>query len=380
MSAILPGATFGILGGGQLGRMTAQAARSMGFKVHVLDPDAECAARYVVDRCITAAFDDADAAGELARGCAVVTLEIEKIALASLRHAEAMAPVRPGANVLFVIQDRARQKSWLENKGFPVGPYRVATTASELETAARELGSACFAKAASGGYDGRGQVRIDGPSEATDAFDSLGGGTCVVEAALELEAEFSIMVARNPSGQKVVYPPALNHHENRILVWSAIPGPLPPGVAHDAMRMAESIAEALCVEGLLATEFFLLRDGRVLVNELAPRPHNSFHATSMACVTSQFEQLVRAACDLPLGAVDVVRPAAIMNLLGDLWRDGATPPFHAALAIPGVRLYLYGKGDARPGRKMGHLCAVGDTPEEAVSRVKLASSALGSSP
>ncbi len=373
---ILPGSTIGILGGGQLGRMTTQAARSMGFKVHVLDPDAQCAARYVVDKCITAKFDDADAAYELARGCSVVTLEIEKIAIESLRRAAEAAPVRPGADVLHIIQDRARQKTWLEAQGFPVGPYRTANSGEEIAEAVRELGGACFVKSCSGGYDGRGQVRIDGPGEADAAFEALGSGPCVVEAGLDLEAELSVMVARNPSGATVVYPPALNHHEDRILVWSVIPGPIPPDVSREAMRIADALAHALGIEGVLATEFFLLRDGRVLVNELAPRPHNSFHATSMACITSQFEQLVRAVCNLPLGAVDVVRPAAIMNLLGDLWRDGVTPAFDAALATPGVRLYLYGKGEARPGRKMGHLCAVGDTPEEAIARVKSANAKL----
>lgn len=383
---ILPGSTIGIFGGGQLGRMTAQAARSLGYRVHVLDPDADCAARPVVERCITARFDDVAAAEELARSSNVVTLEIEKVASCSLRAAARFAPVRPAASVLEIIQDRARQKAWLVQNGFAVGPYREASSRAEVLAAATEFSSSarCFVKACAGGYDGRGQVCLDNPATATEedcerAFADLGGGAVVVEAGLDLEAEFSVMVARSPSGETVVYPPALNHHENRILVWSVIPGPLPPGPTKQAMEVADGIARALQVEGILAVEFFLLRDGRVLVNELAPRPHNSFHATEMACVTSQFEQLVRAVCNLPLGSTDVVRPAAIVNLLGDVWAGRPNPPFDRALAIPGVRLFLYGKGDARPGRKMGHLCAVGATSDDAVARVQQASAVLSGS-
>lgn len=373
---IRPGATVGIIGGGQLGRMMAMAARSLGFDVHVLDPDAWCAACPVADRHITASFDDADAAADLARDCDVVTLEIEKVSLASLRAAEAHAPVRPGAHVLEVVQDRARQKGWLAERGFPLGPYRDATTESELAAAAEAMGRGAFAKACGGGYDGRGQVELRSPADASEAWAALGGAPCVVEQALDLEAELSVLVARRPGGDAIVYAPALNHHESRILAWSVLPGPLPPDIVRDATRIGRAIAEELGVEGLLAVELFLLRDGRLLVNELAPRPHNSFHATERACLTSQFEQAVRAACDLPLGSPAVVQPAAIINLLGDLWRDGATPAFEEALRLPGVRLHLYGKRDARPGRKMGHLSAVGDTPDEAVALVRKARAAL----
>jgi 5-(carboxyamino)imidazole ribonucleotide synthase len=238
------------------------------------------------------------------------------------------------------------------------------------------IGGAAFAKLCTGGYDGRGQARLAVPDEAERAWHAIGERPCVVERALDLEAELSVMVARRPGGEMAVYPPALNHHEQRILDWSVLPGPIPPPVAARATELARGIAEAIGVEGLLAIELFLTRGGELLVNELAPRPHNTFHATERACVTSQFEQHVRAVCDLPLGSTEVVRPAAIVNLLGDLWSGDAPPRLDRALAIPGVRVHLYGKRGARPGRKMGHLSAIGATAEEAVETVRRAKAAL----
>ncbi|MGA9520297.1 MAG: 5-(carboxyamino)imidazole ribonucleotide synthase [Myxococcaceae bacterium] len=372
---ILPGATIGILGGGQLGRMTAMAARTLGYDVNVLDPDPECASRSVVDRCITASFDDAAAAEELAKGCQVVTLEIEKISLASMDAAAKHAPVRPSRDVLAIIQDRGTQKQWLERSGFPLGPWRMANGEEELRAAARELAGNCFVKTRTGGYDGGGQAHVHSPDEAAQAWSKLGSVPVVVERGLELQSELSVLVARSPKGEVVMYPPALNHHEERILAWSVLPGMAPDAVATQAMELAGEIARKIGVEGLLVVELFLTKDGKLYVNELAPRPHNSFHATEIACITSQFEQLVRAVCDLPLGSCEVVRPAAIVNLLGDLWADGE-PSWERALAIPGVRLHLYGKRVARPRRKMGHLSAVGNTPEEAVRKVLQAQEAL----
>jgi len=370
MKPILPGATIGILGGGQLGRMTAMAARSLGYHVHALDPDPSCASRYVVERCITAPFDDDVAAAYLAKGCSVVTLEIEKISLEAMNAAARHAPVRPGAALLEIIQDRARQKAWLSKQGFPLGPYRTADSVETLRTALSELGHPAFVKATFGGYDGGGQARARGPQDAAEAFRVQGGGPCVVEQALDLEAELSVLVARSPSGGVAVYPPALNHHENRVLDWSALPGPLPPELVQRAEELGRTIAEKIGVEGLLVVELFLTRSGELFVNELAPRPHNSFHATEVACLTSQFEQAVRAVCDLPLGSTEIFRPAAIANLLGDLWlRDDHPPAWDRALAIPGVRLHLYGKRVPRAGRKMGHLSAAAATPEEAVRKV-----------
>jgi 5-(carboxyamino)imidazole ribonucleotide synthase len=374
MSIIPPDSTIGILGGGQLGRMTAMAARALGYRVHVLDPDADCAASAVSDRVVAAKFDDADAAADLASHCDVVTLEIEQIGVGALEAAARHAPLRPGASILSVVQDRGRQKRWLAQNGFPIGDYRDVASVAELESAARELGPLML-KACHGGYDGRSQRRVDDVAQANDAWSALGGRPSVAERLLDLDSELSVMVARRPSGETAVYPPALNVHERQILAWSVLPAPLPARVTRDAEAIARGIAESFGLEGILAVELFLLHDGTLLVNELAPRPHNSFHETEVACSTSQFEQLVRAICDLPLGDPRALRPGAIFNLFGELWANGP-PRFEAALAQPGVRLHLYGKRGARTGRKMGHLSAIGDTPDDALARVRAAAMAI----
>ena len=376
MSPILPGATLGILGGGQLGRMVAMAARALGYRVHALDPYGKCPAAPVVDRLITAPFDDADATEELARGVDVLTLEIESVSVEGLRRAALHAPVRPGAAVLDIIQDKGRQKAWLSGHGFPVGPFRLAHTEAEVGAACAAFGHHAFVKRCEGGYDGRGQVTVTSAEDSASAHRLLGGAPTVVEEALPLQAELSVLVARRPSGAMATYPPALNHHAHRVLDVSVLPAPLPAVVTAEAMRLSEEIARALGVEGLLVVELFLLEGNRLVVNELAPRPHNTFHATEVACVTSQFEQLVRAVCDLPLGGPELMRPAAMANLLGEVWLGRDEVPFDRALEVPGLRLHLYGK-EPRPGRKMGHLTAVGDTPVEALARVEEARRRLG---
>jgi 5-(carboxyamino)imidazole ribonucleotide synthase len=375
VSAILPGATIGILGGGQLGRMTAMAARSLGYRIQVMDPDPSCPARFVVDACFEGTWDDVRAAANLARGCDVVTLEIEQVAVASLEAAQRFAPVRPGPELMRMVQDRILQKSWLRDHGFPVGRFRAAQTMSELIDALSELGGRCFVKSARGGYDGRSQVKIGFENsvraydeEGAEAWALLGQAPCVAEEAVDLAQEISVMVARRPSGQVVSFPSAANHHENQILAWSVLPSLIAPELEVQAQAIARDLAEELKLEGLLAVEMFLTTGGVLLVNELAPRPHNSYHASERACVTSQFEQAVRAICDLPLGDTSILRPAAIANLLGDLWLDH-DPKFDLALEIPGVRVHLYEKLLPRKGRKMGHLSAVGTTPEEALERV-----------
>jgi 5-(carboxyamino)imidazole ribonucleotide synthase len=377
--AILPGETIGIFGGGQLGRMTAMAARSLGYHVRALDPDPSCASRFVVDTLVSAPFDDATAAAWLARGCGVVTLEIERISQDALAAAAKLAPLRPSAEVLRVIQNRVTQKEWLSNMGFPVGPFRAVSTLEGLAAARGALGGAVFIKTATGGYDGRSQAVIDAGADSTTEraiWESLGGGACIVERGLDLHQELSVLVARRPSGQVAVCPPALNHHVDRILDWSVLPGPFSEVLTARAMELARGVASSLGVEGLLVVEMFVLKDGTLMLNELAPRPHNSFHATEVACQTSQFEQMVRAICDLPLGSTEVVRPAAIANLLGDAWLSESPPAFDAALADPLVRLHLYGKRVPRAGRKMGHFSAVGSTPTEAVERVERARARL----
>jgi 5-(carboxyamino)imidazole ribonucleotide synthase len=375
-SAIAQGSTIGILGGGQLGRMTAMAARSMGYRVQVMDPDPSCPARFVVDACFVGSWDDAKAAADLARGCDVITLEIEQIAIASLEAAARHAPVRPGKEILAMVQDRIKQKDWLRAQGFPVGPYRAVYSEGDLRNAIAELGERIYLKRSHGGYDGRGQVKLDGrASDAGDAWRSLGEHPSVAEKAFDLESEISVMVARNPSGQVLAYPAATNHHEQQILVWSALPSSISPKLEKQAQEIATTMASQLQLEGLLAVEMFVTSGDGLYVNELAPRPHNSYHASQRCCVTSQFEQAVRAVCDLPLGDVRIMRPAAIANLLGDLWLQGE-PRFARALAVPEVSLHLYEKHTARAGRKMGHLSATADTAEEAVARVLAARNLL----
>jgi phosphoribosylaminoimidazole carboxylase, PurK protein len=373
---ILPPATIGILGGGQLGRMTALAARAMGYSVQVLDPSADCAAGPVVDRVVVGAFDDPVAAADLARACDVITIEIEQIAPRALDAAREHAPVRPGPHVLAMVQDRARQKQWLAREGIPLGPYADVTTAEQLADASRLLGADLFVKACQGGYDGRSQIRLAPGDDVATAFAALGGRPAVAEQSLPLALELSVLVARRPEGETTVFPIAINHHARQILAWSHTPADVEPGVARRAEEIARHIAEALSLEGILAVEMFLLQDGRLLVNELAPRPHNSFHATELACPTSQFEQLVRAVCDLPLGAVAPVQPAAIVNLFGETWEGGRLPKFDRALEVPGTRLFLYGKSGARRGRKMGHIAAIGSSADEALSRAQRAFAAL----
>ncbi len=364
---VLPGAVIGILGGGQLGRMTGMAARSMGYDVHVLDPDPACAARAVASRTITAPFNDAEAAAELARGCDVITLEIEQIARTSLEAAAQFAPVRPGANAIYIIQDRVRQKHFLSEHGFPVGTYRDATSEAVMFEAVKEFGPS-IAKACHGGYDGRGQVRLADASAVAEGWRALGERRCLVEQRIDIAVELSVLVARRPSGEHVVYPPSRNHHTNGILTWSVTPAELPSSVTRAAEQLAPAIANALDIVGLLAVELFLTTDGRLLVNELAPRPHNTYHHSERANATSQFEQLVRAVCDLPLGDASIIAPGAIVNLLGDVWLHETPPDVCFALGVAGSRLHLYGKGEARPGRKMGHLSSVGSSAQEAISR------------
>ena len=377
---IEPGATIGILGGGQLGRMTGMAARSLGYDVHVLDPDPNCPASVIASRTVAARFDDADAAASLAERCAVVTLEIEQIGTASLAAVAALVPLRPSGAAVHIIQNRIRQNQWLEAQGFPVGPFRAVSSLAESIAAFEALGR-CIFKSTSGGYDGRGQVRVATVDEAAAAWESLGARPCLVEQFLDVEIEISMLVARRPAvtgvaePETVLFPPSFNYHTQGILDWSMLPASVPEHVAGHADSIARGIAHALGIEGLIAVELFLLADGQLLVNELAPRPHNTFHSTERGCATSQFEQLVRAVCDLPLGSTEIVRPAAIANLLGDLW-DNGDPDFAAALRVPTVRLHLYGKASARPGRKMGHLSAVGETAAEAMARVLRARDAM----
>ena len=371
--AILPGATIGILGGGQLGRMMAMAARSLGYRIYVMDPDSSCPARFVVDSCFQGGWNDARTAADMARGCDVVTLEIEQISPECLAAAGHFAPIRPGQALMQIVQDRVAQKQWLVAHGFPVGPFAPIVSQQDLSNAVESLGGDLFVKSARGGYDGRSQFRVkSGAAQEVDAaWKALGMQPCVAEAAVSLRMEISVMVARSARGEVRAFPSAQNHHENQILVWSVLPSSIDQVMEERAQDLALRLAEELKLEGLLAVEMFVTASGELWINELAPRPHNSYHGSERACSTSQFEQGIRAICGLPLGDVEILRPAAIANLLGDLWLDHE-PRFDTALAVPGVGLHLYEKHEPRKGRKMGHLSAIGATPEEAVDRVLLA--------
>jgi 5-(carboxyamino)imidazole ribonucleotide synthase len=372
---VQPGGLIAILGGGQLGRMTAMAARTMGYRVRVMDPEAACPASFVVDETIVGRWDDVAAARRLATGADAVTLEIEQIGVDALSEVARIAPLRPGVEPIRIIQDKTLQKVWLADAGFPVGAFRVVRSEEELLDAVAALGERVFLKIGRGGYDGRGQARIGMNSPATEeaiaaAWKSIGERAAVAEQALDLDYEISVMAARNPSGEVRSFPAARNHHENQILAWSVLPAGVPAELELKAETMVAAMIARLGLEGLLCVELFVTRQGELLVNELAPRPHNSYHQSERGCVTSQFEQLVRTTCNLPLGDTSLITPAAIVNLLGEVWlSELGEPDFAAALAVPGVRLHLYEKHTPRIGRKMGHLSAVGSTPDEALQRV-----------
>lgn len=368
---VKPGGTLGILGGGQLGRMMAMAARTMGYHVRVMDPEAKCPASFVADETIVGRWDDVDAARKLAAGADAVTLEIEQIGVDALKRVADMAPLRPGVEPIRIIQDKTLQKPWLAKHGFPVGPFRVISNETELQSAVAELEGEVFLKIGRGGYDGRGQARINGLEDDLGfgaAWRTIGARPAVAEQALELDCEISVMAARNPAGEVNSFPAARNHHENQILAWSVLPAEISPELERRAEELAAQIIAKLGIEGMLCVEMFVTRQGELFINELAPRPHNSYHQSERGCATSQFEQAVRAACNLPLGSTELISPCAIVNLLGDLWIEGSLN-FPAAMAVPGVRVHLYEKHTPRAGRKMGHLSATGKTAEEARERV-----------
>ena len=378
MKAIPPGSTVGVLGSGQLGRMFAIAARRMGYRVHTLSPDYDTPTGQVADREITAAYDDLDAVRHFARGVDVVTFEFENVSAAAAEAAAGHAPVRPAGAVLHTTQNRLREKGFLAGAGVPVAPFAAVRSLPELHAALAAIGVPAVLKTAGWGYDGKGQVKIDSPGEAAAAWEAVGGSggrEAILEGFVDFDREVSVVAARGLDGGFAHFGVIENRHHRHILDVSTAPAAVPPAVARQAVEIARGILEGLGVVGVLAVEMFLTRDGRLLVNELAPRPHNSGHLTFDACVTSQFEQQLRAICGLPLGSTELLRPAAMANLLGDLWVRGE-PDWAAACAFPDVKLHLYGKADARPGRKMGHLTALAATPEEALRRVTAARQAL----
>ena len=373
---ILPGATLGVMGGGQLGSMFAMAAKRMGYRVEAFSDSADCPAAQHCDRVHVGAYDDAAALVAMARGLEVLTFEFENVSAEPLRALAGVVPVRPAPEVLFTTQDRGREKAFLVREGFACAPHRMVRSRNELHAAVAALGLPAVVKTAAFGYDGKGQQKLDagaGPQEIDAAWNSLGECILIVEAWVDFECEISVVAARGLDGSTAVFAPTRNHHSHHILDISSVPAGLPAAVLDSAREMAAAVLEKLDVVGVACVEFFVTRDGRVLVNEIAPRPHNSGHLTIAACETSQFEQQVRAICGLPLGSPRQLAPAAMANLLGDCWQNGE-PDWAAALAVPGVSLMLYGKGEPRPGRKMGHLTALADSVDEAIANVTRARS------
>lgn len=363
-----PGATIGMLGGGQLGRMSILAGRAMGYRFQVFEPKAGGAAAMVADGEVNASYDDSAALAAFAARCDVVTLEFENVAREAVDVITgAGRPVRPGANVLHICQNRRREKEFLRANNIPCADFRVVASADELAAAVQALGAPCVLKTADFGYDGKGQVKIENPSaDFTAIWAGLGAPLGVVEAWVNFTAECSVIVARGPSGEASCFPVAENIHRHHILHQSIVPARLPAATVSRAVDLAMGVAEAIDVVGLLAVELFIQQDGKPLVNELAPRPHNSGHYSIDACQTSQFEQHIRAVTGMPLGNPRLLRPAVMVNLLGDVWQDGA-PDWSALLTDPDVKLHLYDKGAPRPGRKMGHFTVMKDTVEEALA-------------
>jgi 5-(carboxyamino)imidazole ribonucleotide synthase len=364
-SPVLPGSTIGVLGSGQLGRMFAIAARRMGYRVHTLSPDEDTPTGQIADVEINAPYEDLDAVCQFASGVSVVTFEFENVPAATAAAAAKCAPVRPSGEILHTTQHRLREKTFLSKAGLPHTPFRRVSSPEELITAANELGLPAILKTADFGYDGKGQFRIRHASDFEDAWRAVGEREAVLEAFVDFEREISVVAARTIDGEFVHYGAVENQHCNGILDISIAPARVADKIARDAVEIARLVLDKLEVVGVLCVEFFVTKDSRLLINELAPRPHNSGHFTFDANLTSQFEQQLRAVCLLPLGEVTQFRPAAMGNLLGDLWTDGE-PDWATAASIPDVKIHLYGKSDPRPGRKMGHLTALATTAEQAL--------------
>ena len=373
---LFPGGTIGILGGGQLGRMSALAARRLGYKVRTFDPSASACAAGVADEHITAEWNDTAALQRFASGCGRITLEFENIPPASVEFLAKSVPCHPSANVLAICQNRRREKEFLRASGIPCANFAVVSSLIELQAAVKSIGFPCVLKTADFGYDGKGQVKL--PTAEADlkaAWEKIGATGGVLEGWVPFQMEISVLVARTVDGRTAVYDPAENIHRNHILHLSISPARISESTSKEAKDLAVSIAEKINLVGLLAVEMFV-KEGRIIVNELAPRPHNSGHQTFDAHQTSQFEQHIRAVCGLPLGGTKPLAPSAMVNLLGDLWRGGQEPDWTKVLSEPSAKLHLYDKGKAAPGRKMGHITVTASTLEEAIRRAEALHAAL----
>jgi 5-(carboxyamino)imidazole ribonucleotide synthase len=369
---ILPGSTLGILGGGQLGRMFCIAARNMGYRLIVLDPDPESPAGRVADDHIEAAYTDTEALDYMARTCDVITTEFENVPAESIRHLAQSKPVFPAANVLEIAQNRNSEKAFAAKAGLKPAANHPIYDEDDLEQAIAVTGLPAILKTATLGYDGKGQFVVDSLQQAQQAFRETGGVECVLEKKIELKKEVSAIVARNQQGETAVYPVGENEHRNGILHLTIVPARVEDKLVDQARRQALQLVEALDYVGVLAVEFFIDSNDELLFNEMAPRPHNSGHYTKDACVTSQFEQQTRVICGLPPGDVNLISPVVMVNLLGDLWH----PDWQVLLTEPGVKLHLYGKKEARPGRKMGHYNVLDTDLDRALSTAKKTFSTL----
>lgn len=374
---ILPGSTIGVLGSGQLGRMLVLVAKRLGYVVHVFSPDSNSPAAQVADCETVAAYTDDEALKQFAQSVDVVTLEFENIPVSALKQLEQWVPVRPQPHVLYVTQNRAREKTFLLDCGLPLVPFCEVYSEEDLLEAVELIGFPAVLKTAGFGYDGKGQAKVHDVDSALSAYQALNEPLCVLEAFLNLKQEISVIGARTNSSDVALYDPIENQHHRHILDFSIVPANIPDEIKQKAWAITRDVLERLNVQGVLCVEFFVTDDNRLLINELAPRPHNSGHLTIEATHCSQFEQQLRAVCGLPLGNPAFQSPVAMANLLGDAWQCDE-PDWAACLKLPDVFLHLYGKKEPKPGRKMGHLTALADMPEAALQKVKAARLALNS--
>lgn len=380
-SPILPGNWLGMLGGGQLARMFCYAAQRMGYKVMVLDPDRFSPAGAVADEHLCAAYDDEAALAQLAAKCGAITTEFENVPAQSLDFLQQEVRVTPSGSAVAIVQDRITEKQFIAEAGVPVAPYIAVRGEADLEQAQDALFPGIL-KAARFGYDGKGQVRVQSKADALAAFEELGGVDCVLEALQPLKDEISVVVARGLDGEVAIYTPSHNEHRDGILAISTAADAATLQPYHEAAQQAAvAIAKALDYYGVMCVEFFVLDDGSLVANEIAPRPHNSGHFTIEACLSSQYEQQVRVMAGLPLGGTDTAQHSIMLNLLGDLWFDAegqyAEPDWAALLTIPGAFLHLYGKAEARAARKMGHITVVGSSAARCKQRALQAADAVG---
>lgn len=362
---IFPDASLGVLGGGQLGRMFTLAALSMGYRTVVLDPDPHSPAGLIANQHIKADYRDRAALRMLGDACAAITTEFENIPADSLEFLEQCCPVRPGADGVRMAQNRIHEKTFIQEHGLATAPFAAIYEAADIEEAFAGLTPPLLLKTASLGYDGKGQLPANTPDEARVAFRQMGEIPCVLEERVELEREISVVLARNINGQTAIYPVGDNRHVNGILDTTMVPSGADPAMLASAIEMARQLADTVNYCGVLAVEFFCTRQGELLINEIAPRPHNSGHFTVDACATSQFEQQVRMMCGLTPGSTQLLSAVVMTNLTGDIWGD-SEPAWQHVLNEPGAHLHLYGKSEARPGRKMGHINCLADDVDSAL--------------